>query len=71
MAMTNRQQDNMIGMTQALDDSMKIKDTKAISEFTEEASSALKFEQNLSDQLKINVQEAIDETEQMLFDEAI
>jgi len=66
MAMTNRQQDNMIGMTQALDDSMKIKDTKAISEFTEEASSALKFEQNLSEQLKINVQEAIDETDNLI-----
>jgi hypothetical protein len=65
-AMTFRKQENMTNMLNALDKAMKIKDTKAISEFTEEASSALKFEQNYKKVLDNKVQEAMEETENLI-----
>lgn len=66
MAMTTRQQENIINLSKALDDSLKVDDTKAISEFTEEASTALKFDQNYKNILNSKIQEGIDETENLI-----
>lgn len=65
-ALVNRQIENANNMMAELDKTLKIKDTKNIAEFVEETSTNLQFERNLKTELETLVNEAKNETDNLI-----